>query len=228
MNNQIFSPAPQPAKNSRLTKRSRKLLGFGLIVLSVLISIVFEYPSRTSPLDSPYWAASMLVLFVGVALLTPAPLDRKGFWAPTPMYWISGFFIAGIGVLMTMAFWFTGSDTGKLPFLSPWIPVVIVGASLINRLVRGVPWVDAISVAGDYEPRDERERAIVERATNYTYGIMVFLIFCAMTALIYVQAPPRDALIAILFTFLFFIQGFRGLLIWAMNRKTTVRDADRP
>lgn len=226
---------------------NRLIMGAGLMLIAVFIAVIAavifaRQPSVDITSDAP-WFVPTIAIAAGSAIVIAAIGSFITFWSnilPVSMQreialsrsrrwgWLWWLGVSVAGVLMTAYHWGIGATQISTGYWYALGAMMLRGtffywgiAAAISLVTNAKRWgKDRTGTIGteEMQPRDERERAIYERASRYMFdlGLLLFLVLAFTIAQGEVTgAAATDAILTVLALQL----TFRNFIAWRLGLK---------
>jgi hypothetical protein len=216
--------AQQPKERVQTSLR-RKRVGYVLLVVGILIAIL---PVTTSVwlsfLESYFVILGYILLPVGILMayagwlmLNPPTIDMKK--PGDTKRWIGDFFLAFVwGYFATISWRGQNSPSG---WFILGLFAYFLGFIVVRKLVLGYSVLESLgnldAPAGAQRPRDEREAWVISKATQYTFGINLFLMFPMAALLAFAPKPSAFAICELFYAWLMVQIGIRHFFVWKLR-----------
>lgn len=207
---------------------SRRFFILGCIVLTVAVGY-----GLLQRLAHPDWPQVLIPVLIGIAValfyiqtsMTAARVraERRSDppMAPGTYYragWIIGFVFAALMATFALTNWSTSDATLER---SAWfvftLPVFYLMQVVANKRAMHLSWPQAIASEYEIEPRDEREEHIVQRASQVSVSLNVFLTLVLLVILIVAPLPSKYALVNVFVALIFLQLSLRSFLVWLLG-----------
>jgi uncharacterized membrane protein len=159
----------------------------------------------------------LLFLFGGMYLIKPqvVTLTKERY---RTYYWIYLLAMTGWFFSYAIKSWTNHEfDQFGSPWFSAGILAVLLLIIVVLKFIKKQSWSQALNYLGGVEPRDEREIAILERASRTTVNVSVLAAIISVAIIVTVPAPSTNGLYMSIMAYAFFILGIRNFFAWRMG-----------